>query len=56
MKDQKLVCRLCGDEFVFSAGEQELQWLRGVDKAPTRCSVCRSRPPTVPYLPKLERR
>jgi hypothetical protein len=55
VKDQTLVCRLCGDDFVFSAGEQELLRLRGVDKAPTRCSACRVRPPTVPFLPKLSR-
>jgi hypothetical protein len=55
VKDRTLTCRLCGDEFVFSAGEQELQRLRGLDKAPTRCSHCRLRPPTIPYLPKLTR-
>src|SRR4051794_24216552 len=54
-KDQTLVCRLCGDDFVFSSGEQELQRVRGIDKAPTRCSVCRSRPPTMPLLPRLSR-
>ncbi|MGI9147674.1 MAG: hypothetical protein ACR2IK_14165 [Chloroflexota bacterium] len=25
---------------MFTAGEQELQWLRGVQQAPTRCPVC----------------
>jgi hypothetical protein len=54
-KDQTLVCRLCGDDFVFSSGEQELLRLRGSDKTPTRCSVCRSRPPTMPLLPRLSR-
>jgi hypothetical protein len=53
--DQELVCRLCGENFVYSAGEQELQRLRGLDRAPTRCSVCRSRPPTLPFIPKLTR-
>lgn len=51
MIDQTLTCRLCGGVFVFSAGEQELQWLRGIDRRPTRCSVCRRRPPVVPWLP-----
>ena len=55
MCDQHLVCRLCGENFVFSAGEQELQRLRGFDRAPTRCPVCRRRPPTMPWIPKLSR-
>jgi hypothetical protein len=46
--DTWLVCRLCGDWFIFSAGEQELLRLRGVDSQPTRCPVCRRRPPTLP--------
>jgi len=53
--DQELVCRLCGENFVFSAGEQELQRLRGLDRAPNRCSVCRTRPPTLPFIPKVTR-
>jgi putative zinc ribbon protein len=55
LTDQQLVCHLCGEKFVFSAGEQELQHLRGVDRIPTRCSQCRRRPPTVPWLPTLTR-
>jgi Probable zinc-ribbon domain len=55
MKDQTLVCRQCGEDFVFSSGEQELQRIRGVQRAPTRCSICRSRPVSVPYLTKLPR-
>ncbi|GAC1317939.1 MAG: hypothetical protein NVSMB2_12260 [Chloroflexota bacterium] len=51
--DRELTCRLCGDAFVFSAGEQELQRVRGIDRVPTRCSVCRRQPPTVPVLPRL---
>jgi hypothetical protein len=56
MQDQTLTCRLCGDEFVFSAGEQELQRLRGLERPPTRCSTCRRRPPTVPWIPTLPTR
>src|SRR5919199_6355105 len=51
--DQQLICRLCGETFVFTAGEQELLRLRGVDRVPTRCPVCRRRPPTLPVMPKL---
>ncbi|MBV9169789.1 MAG: zinc-ribbon domain containing protein [Chloroflexi bacterium] len=50
MSDITLECHLCGEAFVFSAGEQELQRLRGIDRAPTRCSVCRRRPPTLPWI------
>ena len=55
LSDRSLVCHLCGEGFVFSAGEQELQRLRGLDVIPTRCPVCRRRPPTVPWLPRLAR-
>jgi hypothetical protein len=51
--DRLLNCHLCGENFVFSAGEQELQRLRGIDREPTRCPVCRRRPPTVPWLPAV---
>jgi hypothetical protein len=53
LTDQELTCRLCGESFVFTAGEQELLRLRGVDRVPTRCPVCRRRPPTLPLIPKL---
>lgn len=53
LTDQTLICRLCKESFVFSAGEQELQHLRGVHRVPTRCSLCRRRPPTMPFIPSL---
>jgi hypothetical protein len=53
--DVELVCRLCGETFVFSPGEQELQRLRGLRQVPTRCSVCKSRPATSPWIPTLKR-
>jgi len=46
-------CHLCGEAFVFTAGEQELQRLRGFERVPTRCPQCRRRPPTQPYLPRV---
>jgi hypothetical protein len=51
--DLEIVCHLCSEGFVFSAGEQELQRVRGIERAPTRCSACMRRPPTVPWLPKI---
>jgi putative zinc ribbon protein len=50
-EDRQLVCHLCGETFIFSAGEQELQRVRGVNAEPTR----KRRPPTVPYLPRVTR-
>ena len=38
--DKVLVCRDCGNEFVFSSGEQEFYSTRGFSE-PTRCSDCR---------------
>ncbi len=51
--DQTLSCRLCQESFVFTAGEQELQRMRGFERAPTRCSPCQRRPPTVPWIPGI---
>jgi hypothetical protein len=40
--DVALSCAACGDDFVFTAGEQELQALRGLaDLTPRHCSRCR---------------
>lgn len=38
--DLQLRCTWCGDEFVFSAGEQQLYALRGIDHQPQRCPGC----------------
>ena len=54
LQDLQLVCHLCGQTFVFSAGEQELLRVRGIaDQTPKRCPSCKRRPPTVPYLPQV---
>jgi len=53
--DQQLICRLCGESFAFTAGEQELLHVRGVDRVPTRCPVCRRGPPTQPFIPSVKR-
>jgi hypothetical protein len=40
--DVALSCAACGDDFVFTAGEQELQTLRGLAQLrPHYCSRCR---------------
>lgn len=40
--DQTLQCRDCGQEFVFTAGEQEFYATKGFTHPPTRCPDCRS--------------
>lgn len=41
MEDKTLVCRDCGNEFVWTVGEQEFYQSKGFDQAPTRCPDCR---------------
>jgi hypothetical protein len=38
--DKDLRCAMCGDGFVFSAGEQELYRLRGISHQPEHCPNC----------------
>jgi CxxC-x17-CxxC domain-containing protein len=40
-KDKTLVCRDCGNEFIFTAGEQEFFAEKGFTNEPQRCKVCR---------------
>ena len=40
--DKMLVCRDCGTEFVFTAGEQEFYQDRGLQSEPGRCPECRA--------------
>ena len=40
-EDKVLVCKECGQEFVFSAGEQEFYAERGFPNEPQRCKPCR---------------
>ncbi len=41
-QDKTLVCRDCGSEFVFTAGEQEFYAEKGFENEPTRCKECRT--------------
>ena len=41
-EDKTLVCRDCGNEFVFTAGEQAFYAEKGFQNEPTRCRDCRS--------------
>jgi CxxC-x17-CxxC domain-containing protein len=40
-EDKTLVCRDCGSEFVFTAGEQAFYAEKGFQNEPTRCKSCR---------------
>ena len=39
--DKTLVCKDCGQEFVFTAGEQEFYAEKGFTNEPQRCKACR---------------
>ena len=40
-EDKIIKCKDCGQEFVFSAGEQEFYAERGFQNEPQRCKACR---------------
>lgn len=40
-QDITLKCRDCGNEFIFSAGEQEFYAEKGLQNRPQRCKACR---------------
>ena len=39
--DKTLVCKECGQEFIFTAGEQEFYAEKGIVNEPQRCKACR---------------
>ncbi|PZR59579.1 MAG: zinc-binding protein [Candidatus Meridianibacter frigidus] len=39
--DETLTCTQCGNEFTFTAGEQEFFAARGYANKPSRCKDCR---------------
>ena len=40
-QDKTLKCKECGNEFVFTAGEQEFYAEKGFQNQPQRCKTCR---------------
>ena len=40
-EDKTLICKDCGKEFVFTAGEQEFYAEHGFENEPQRCKECR---------------
>ncbi len=41
--DKTLVCKECGEEFMFSASEQEFYAEKGFQNEPARCPECRQK-------------
>jgi CxxC-x17-CxxC domain-containing protein len=41
--DKVLICRECGKEFIFTAGEQAFYAEKGFMNEPTRCKECRAK-------------
>ena len=41
-EDKTLICKECGNEFVFTAGEQEFYAEKGFQNEPTRGKSCRA--------------
>lgn len=42
-EDKTLTCKDCGQEFVFTAGEQEFYAEKGFVNEPQRCKECRDK-------------
>ncbi len=40
-EDRHITCVDCGEDFVFTAGEQDFYRQKGLTNAPTRCKRCR---------------
>jgi len=40
-EDKTLICKVCGNEFVFTAGEQEFYAEKGLVNEPKTCKECR---------------
>ena len=41
MTDKNITCKDCGQEFVFTVGEQEFYKEKGFENDPVRCPACR---------------
>jgi len=41
MTDKKIVCKDCGQDFLFTVGEQEFYKEKGLTSDPVRCPKCR---------------
>ena len=56
-EDKTLICKECGAEFIFTAGEQEFYAEKGFVNEPQRCKSCRdARRCTSPSAPTAAKR
>ena len=51
-EDKVLVCRDCGNEFIFTAGEQEFYATQGFKNEPLSCKECRIARKNASRVPK----
>lgn len=42
-QDKIIVCKDCGNQFTFTAGEQEFYSKKGFENEPVRCKDCRTK-------------
>lgn len=42
-EDIKIVCKDCGEEFLFTVGEQNFYEEKGFTNHPVRCKACRDK-------------
>ena len=42
-QDIKIVCKDCGQEFLFTVGEQKFYEEKGLTNQPVRCKECRAK-------------
>ena len=54
MEDKTLVCQDCGQEFVFTAGEQAFYKEKGFENEPKRCKACRDKKKAARQTPRQE--
>ncbi|NLL44197.1 MAG: cytochrome C551 [Mollicutes bacterium] len=43
LKDKTIICKDCGEEFVFSVNEQQFYAEKGFTNEPARCKACRNK-------------
>ncbi|MCQ2911004.1 MAG: zinc-ribbon domain-containing protein [Clostridia bacterium] len=43
MEDIKIICKDCGEEFIFSIRDQEFFKQQGFNSQPVRCKSCRQK-------------
>lgn len=41
MQDEKIICKDCGKEFIFTVRDQEFYAEKGFTNKPVRCKECR---------------